>query len=88
MNEDRKDILMNYLGEENLPYKREFTATDDFFALKDKLVEKGDWLRFLRFAKNIWENEPATIAQYDSWEDWLLNPSRCNLVAEWLKEGK
>ena len=60
---------------------RTFATPDDFFALKDKLVEKGDWGQFIAFAELV-----RLCDNCIEWIDWLINPANfCELVAEWLK---
>ena len=58
-----------------------FDTPDDFFALKDKLVENTEEKYFIEFAKRKWKVDPVGCFTF-----WLLNPTRfCNLVGEWLK---
>ncbi len=61
------------------PY-RTFTTPNDFFALREKLAEKGEWLEFEYFAL-LEKSEVGT-----SLTQWLINAPRfCWLVNEWLK---
>ena len=63
---------------------RTFTTPDDFFTLKDKLVEKGEWMKFEEFSIRRWVNETRATGD-PRHTDWLLNASRfCELVGEWL----
>ena len=56
---------------------RTFTTWEDLGALKNKLVEKGDWRDFFGFARNSWDEANVN--------NWLMVPARfCELVGEWL----
>ena len=64
---------------------RTFTTWDDLGALKDKLVEKGEWAAFDSWACIYQRNELGHWPYDHELTDWLINPSRfCNLVGEWL----
>ncbi len=71
-------------------YNRTFATPDDFFALKEKLVEKGWWMKFRLFTYELWINSlPISSSVYglEIFEEWLINAPRfCWLVNEWLKE--
>jgi len=125
MNDDRRKLLTEYLGEcwhevkrpkneptvfskscikckrritiiRNDPIDRDrtFTTPYDFFALKDTLVERGEWKKFNQFCLNSldpsvpqWKSETAEDA-ISAFTDWFLNAPRfCELAGEWL-EGK
>ena len=98
MDEETRKLLTEYLGEcwdadkrpgGDLP-NRTFTTPDDMMALKDKLVEKGEFWgldSFLDWADNKWDTMPDTEDNYPgNFIDWLMNPTRfCALVGEWQK---
>lgn len=72
---------------------RSFTTSQDFFDVKDKLVENGEWNEFV--SVSIPNGNSTDILGkyfYDSEAiDWLLNPSHfCQLAVDYLreKEGK
>jgi len=95
MTENDKDLLMNFLGETDRPYKRNFESADDMMAVKDKLVEKGLLIPFSIWA---WENrDPRLLIDPESgkafWEEpyvmwfWeLMQPARfCELALQFLR---
>jgi hypothetical protein len=65
-----------------------FDTPDDFFALKDKLVEKGEWGGFFRFIqKQFLKEHHHKLAKNNTITDWLIHPVRFpQLVNEYLKE--
>jgi len=71
---------------------RTFTTPDDFFALKNRLVEKGEWGEFYFFVKGGYAHLQLEKPVFINWkdqdfDDWLINAPRfCWLVSEWLKE--
>jgi len=70
---------------------RNFDCPDDMDALRRKLVEKGEWLEFHRFARDLFCGYYVTVCSRDQMEAdfnaWLFNAENgCFLVAEWLKE--
>ena len=75
--------------------QRKFSTIQDFYDLKVKLVENGEWNQFSQFAR---DRMPILLVAYDyqaenlSYESaaWLFRPESCGLVAEYLeqKEGK
>ena len=70
-------------------FNRVFTTPGDFFALKDKLVKKGEWDKFESYAHREWWRTIKTIVlePEKSFPNWLINAPRfCWLVNEWLKE--
>jgi hypothetical protein len=80
-----------YCTEEN----RTFTTPDDMMAVKDKLVEKGEWESFDRFAYGEFcrraDKFQIEITGYVSaaYSNWLINPTRfCELAAGFLKDSK
>lgn len=86
MDEDTKDLLMNYLGEQNLPYKRDFTTGNDMIALKDKIVETGEFDAFENYACRQWAGSED---EGNNFTNWLLDPTRfCELCASWWQERK
>jgi len=58
---------------------RTFTTWEDLGALKNKLVEKGDWRDFFGFARNSWDEANVN--------NWLMVPARfCELCSQFLEE--
>jgi hypothetical protein len=60
-----------------------FTSPQDFFDLKDKLVEKRLWHKFMNYSETIWRLSPIEFDQDDddgdarsSIANWLINVSR------------
>ena len=63
---------------------RPFTTPDDFFAVKNRLVELGLWVEFYMWAWNDWfETGPEWWSA--RFANWLIDPARCQLVADFLK---
>jgi hypothetical protein len=63
---------------------RTFDTPDDMVALKDRLVEKGEWGRFYKWVS--WNYEHGKGSEAGHWVSWLMEPTRfCELVGEWLK---
>lgn len=70
------------------PSNRPFTSPDDFFAVKNRLVELGLWVEFYMWA---WDNWFETGPEWWSarFANWLIDPARfCQLAADFLKERK
>ena len=105
MNDETRKLLTEYLGEcvgaNNLSLwmcrcskkhtYRTFTTPDDMMALKDKLVEKREWIAFKTFTYQRWSSQKQGTmdAKIQGWEDWLINAPRfCELVGEWLEKRK
>ena len=69
-----------------------FTTYSDLGALKDKLVENGEWAEFHVFAYNQFKGvvSPSCKDNPPTFNGWLFRPESCGLVAEYLeqKEGK
>lgn len=67
--------------------RRTFDTPDDMVALKDRLVEKGEWDSFSFYAFSKWDHKDPSIKMVRWYfTDWLINPTCfCNLVGEWLK---
>jgi hypothetical protein len=64
-------------------HNRTFTTPDDMDALRRKLVEKGDWIKFQIVAHEAWKKERSD----EYYVAWLMEPERfCSLVAEWFEE--
>jgi hypothetical protein len=73
---------------------RTFTTPDDMDALRRKLVEKGDFRKFLE--EGAWVHyetdvDTARIRKIKLKEtcyiEWLMEPERfCSLVGEWLEK--
>jgi hypothetical protein len=69
-------------------YRRSFTTIEDFYALKCKMVEKGEFEEFMTWVYEIWRNTEYHNITYSSFDDWLINPARCETVAEWRESLK
>jgi hypothetical protein len=73
---------------------RTFTDPQDFFAVFDKLVEKGEWEVFAEWAA-FEDNYGAEsmASEYSSFIVWLLSKDAsgvyrlCRLIGEYLKKG-
>lgn len=69
---------------------RTFTADADFFAVRNKLVEKGDWQEFKRHAVSQW----FISSSLDDFELWITSKTKsgtyrlCELLGEWLEERR
>lgn len=58
---------------------RTFTTAQDMLDLVKKMVERGDWRKFLRFT---WESWPGFEGEFTAW--LITDPARtCELIAEW-----
>jgi hypothetical protein len=77
---------------------RTFTNWPDLGAVKEKLVEKGDWFRrFKSYAASKWLDDEDEMERYEisdvaAFMVWLFRPIDengkphfCRLVAEWLE---
>ncbi len=74
------ELVLAYLGHKN----RDFTTPDDFFALKNRLVEVGKFQKFKAHAWERWDTREAA-----EFEDWLIDTERFpELVVRYLKEKK
>jgi len=71
--------LTSYLEEKE--YNRTFTTIQDFYDLKKKAVEKGEWESFLLFAAESFNADKEMM----NFTNWLINPDRCQTVADWLR---
>lgn len=59
--------------------RRTFTTSQDMVDLVKKMVERGDWRKFLRFT---WESWPGFEGEFTAW--LITDPARtCELIAEW-----
>jgi hypothetical protein len=69
---------------------RTFTTYEDLGKLKDKLVENGEWGEFCEWVNWSFDNSKTKWWNAGQFSKWLINPDRCGLVAEYLKqkEGK
>lgn len=70
---------------------RTFTTGNDMIALKDRIVEMGEWAAFVDYAFD--KSRFGSIVDYDSslasFTNWFLDPTRfCELVASWWAERK
>ena len=92
MNDETRKLLTEFLVGK-IDYKfskrngliRTFTTPDDMMALKDRLVEKGEWEDFYLWAA-LKEDAPIKEPNY---VDWLLNAPRfCELVGEFIMSTK
>jgi hypothetical protein len=114
MTDEQRKRLTKYLGEKwyecNIPpctheknccYNRTFDTWQDLGAVKEKLVEKGDWFRrFKSYAASKWLDDEDEMERYEisdvaAFMVWLfrpidenVNPHFCRLVAEWLENNK
>jgi hypothetical protein len=101
-------IVTEYIGERysegmvGLPYRhegeiishRDFTTWNDFGAVFEKLVEKGDFPKFeiyarIKYANEFYEYRGYHEAEYIPWLHSQLQDGTfrlCQLVADWLKE--
>jgi len=65
---------------------RTFDNWDDLGALKERMVEKGEWDSFVQWTDN--KVDSSSLVYYiEDFANWLLDPERCEDVAEWL-EGR
>jgi hypothetical protein len=72
---------------------RTFTTPDDMMAVKEKLVEKGEWEGFDRYAYGEFcrraDKFQIEITGYVSaaYSNWLINPERfCKLAVQFIKQ--
>jgi hypothetical protein len=103
MTNEQKKLLTEWLGEpwpsDKAPLhkcimRRTFAAPDDFFAVFDKLVEKGEWGRFYYWAEIEWaETDYTPISGFSAtFNKWLNSCTEsghyrlCQLTANYLKE--
>lgn len=69
-------------------FQRTFTTPDDFFAVKNRLVELGLWEEFRKYAWAVWVGLCLGVWSFQ-FDDWLIDPARfCQLAADFLKERK
>ena len=69
---------------ENGPNKnRTFTTIQDFYDLKCKMVEMGEWEEFHDYAWTVWTNTGEE--KVSNLNKWLIHPDRCETVAAWLR---
>lgn len=67
---------------------RTFTSPADFFAVRDRLVEKDEWDEFKTFSWHLYADD----LDVDDFILWLTSKTDdgtyrlCELVAEWLME--
>jgi len=92
MTDEDKKLLTEYLGERwrdktvedvfEWQDNRTFTTSQDMVDLVKKMVERGDWRKFLRFT---WESWPGFEGEFTAW--LITDPARtCELIAEWMEE--
>jgi hypothetical protein len=84
---DRGYPLCNKCNSHNI-FQRTFTAPGDFFAVKNRMVELGLFVKFYMWA---WDNWFETGPEWWSarFANWLIDPARfCQLAADFLKERK
>lgn len=68
------------------PSNRPFTSPDDFFAVKNRLVELGLWGIFWWESNRIYEQESPGGGTLSGHANWLLDPKLfCDLVAKFLE---
>jgi hypothetical protein len=70
---------------------RTFATWDDLGAVKEKLVEKGDWRDFINYAHGEFIRDNPNCHSMYGFDDWLFRPIDengkphfCRIVAEWL----
>ena len=91
MTDEDKKLLTEYLGERwrdktvedvfEWQDNRTFTTSQDMVDLVKKMVERGDWRKFLRFT---WESWPGFEGEFTAW--LITDPARtCELIAEQLE---
>jgi hypothetical protein len=74
--------------------RRTFTTPDDYFAVFDKLVEKGEWNDFYHNNFLSWIDGLSPPFNEALYVQYLLSTTDtgeyrlCWLVGEWRKEGK
>jgi len=51
------------------------------YALKEKMVESGDWEKFMLYAAESFNADK----EMKNFTDWIINPDRCETVADWLR---
>lgn len=72
-----------------LPVYFTFDTPDDFFAVKNRLVDNDDWGEFTDYASDVYlaEIDRSSICDYcESFWCWLIDPARfCQLCADFLK---
>lgn len=80
--------LCNKCNSHNI-FQRTFTSPDDFFAVKNRLVDNDDWGEFTDYASDAYLAEigRSSICDYcESFWCWLIDPTRfCQLAADFLK---
>ena len=75
---------------------RTFASWQDLGDLKNKLVEKGEWIKFREFTWVVWyDSEPDKYTALDcyespsNFENWFINATRfCELVGEFIMSTK
>ncbi len=99
LTEADKKLLTEWLGErwltsqeciDSYASNRDFDSPDDFFALKNKLVELGKWFPFWAYAIEVY-CDTTLINPVHNWVfvDWFINAERFpKLVVRYLKEKK
>lgn len=102
MNDERRKLLTKFLGERWAeivisPYRSDGTAEDknrifatwpDLGAVKEKLVEWGEWKLFLDYVGPRWiKVEGVNHKKMSEFTAWFFTPARfCELAAEFLEE--
>jgi hypothetical protein len=96
--DDQRKRLTEYCPQVELILAEEYRLYPEeqniliFAALKDKLVENGEWEDFFEYAYRVFEPSMMVLApEYDAtYSSWLFRLESCGLVAEYLeqKEGK
>jgi hypothetical protein len=67
---------------------RTFITIQDFYDLKVKIVERGEWEDFIEFAyRGVWDRICGRDTKGE-FTNWLINPDRCETVASWLRGRK
>ena len=74
--------------------QRTFTSIQDFYDLKEKMVERKEWSNFCKYADDKWMEEWLAEDEYENatfesdYSRWLIHPDRCETVASWLRGGE
>lgn len=85
-------ICISCKMEFNEPMKdnyRTFTSPDDMMALKDRIVEMGEWDSFVEYQDWHFDHSKTEWWNAGKFAFWLLDPTRFpELVATWWEERK
>jgi hypothetical protein len=65
---------------------RTFTTIQDFYDLKVKMVELGEWEEFYRWGMKKYAEECIRSITQQGYANWLFRPESCALVDDYLKQ--